>query len=66
MYTGGTLMFIGGALLLGSLYGLVIGFLLSVMLAVRSLGEEQMLSQELPGYGEYMKRVRWRLIPLLF
>jgi protein-S-isoprenylcysteine O-methyltransferase Ste14 len=66
MYTGGTLLFIGGSLLLGSIYGLVIGLLLSVMLGVRSLGEEEMLRQELPGYDRYMQLVRWRLIPFVF
>jgi protein-S-isoprenylcysteine O-methyltransferase Ste14 len=66
MYTGGTLLFVGGALLLGSLYGLVIGLLLSLMLALRSLGEEQMLIEELPGYKEYKQLVRWRLIPFVF
>ena len=66
MYTGGTLLFLGGPLLLGSLYGLVTGFLLSLMLALRTFGEEAMLRTELAGYEEYSKRVRWRLIPFLF
>ena len=66
MYTGGTLLFIGGSLLLGSLYGLAVGLLLTIILAVRSIGEETMLRQELDGYSEYMKRVKWRLIPFVF
>jgi protein-S-isoprenylcysteine O-methyltransferase Ste14 len=66
MYTGGALLFVSGPLLLGSIYGLVLGFVLGGMLAVRSLGEEQMLKSELPGYNEYTQRVRWRLIPFVF
>jgi protein-S-isoprenylcysteine O-methyltransferase Ste14 len=66
MYTGGTLLFIGGSLLLGSLYGLAMGVLLTVILAARSIGEEEMLKQELDGYVEYMKKVKWRLIPFVF
>jgi protein-S-isoprenylcysteine O-methyltransferase Ste14 len=66
MYTGGTLLLLGGPLLLGSVYGLVAGLLLSLMLALRTLGEESMLRSELAGYEEYRERVRWRLIPYLF
>jgi protein-S-isoprenylcysteine O-methyltransferase Ste14 len=63
---GGTLLFVGAPLLLGSIYGLAVGILLVVILIVRSIGEEEMLKDELEGYDEYMKKVRWRLIPLVF
>jgi protein-S-isoprenylcysteine O-methyltransferase Ste14 len=66
MYAGATLLFIGAPLLLNSVYGLIIGFVLIVTIAIRSLGEEAMLKQELEGYSVYMKKVRWRLIPFLF
>jgi protein-S-isoprenylcysteine O-methyltransferase Ste14 len=66
MYLGGTLLFIGGPLLLGSVYGLAMGLLLIILTAVRSVGEEEMLRQELDGYNEYMKEVKWRLIPFVF
>jgi len=66
MYSGGTLLFISGPLLLGSIYGLVVGVLMSITLALRSLGEEAMLKQELDGYIEYAQRVKWRLIPFVF
>jgi len=66
MYSGGTLLFIGGSLLLGSVYGLALGLLLIILIAVRSVGEEEMLRHELDGYNEYMKKVKWRLIPFVF
>jgi protein-S-isoprenylcysteine O-methyltransferase Ste14 len=66
LYTGATIMAIGSPLLVSSVYGLIAGFVLSAILAMRSIGEENMLRQELTGYGEYMKRVRWRLIPYVF
>ncbi len=66
MYTGGLLLFIGGPLLLGSVLGLLVGAVLIVILVVRILGEEKMLRQELPGYTDYTKHVRARLIPFLF
>lgn len=66
MYAGAVLLFIGVPLLLSSLYGLVRSAVLIVLIAVRSLGEEAMLKQELEGYSEYMKRVKWRMIPFVF
>jgi protein-S-isoprenylcysteine O-methyltransferase Ste14 len=66
MYSGAILLFIGGPLLLGSVYGLAIGLLLIITIAVRSLGEEEMLKRELDGYNEYMKKVKWRFIPFVF
>lgn len=66
MYAGALLLFIGAPLLLNSIYGLLLGLLLIVTIAIRSLGEEAMLSQELEGYSDYMKKVRWRLIPFVF
>jgi protein-S-isoprenylcysteine O-methyltransferase Ste14 len=66
MYAGATLLFVAAPLLLGSVYGLVMGLILIVTIAVRSLGEEAMLKQELKGYREYMMKVRWRMIPFVF
>jgi protein-S-isoprenylcysteine O-methyltransferase Ste14 len=66
MYAGATLLFISAPLLLGSVYGLIMGLVLIVTIAVRSLGEEAMLKQELPGYREYMQKVKWRMIPFIF
>ena len=66
MYAGATLHFIGAPLLLGSVYGLAMGLLLIVAIALRSLGEEEMLKQELEGYDQYMRQVKWRLIPFVF
>lgn len=66
MYLGGTLLFAGAPLLLGSIYGLAAGVLLTVIIALRSVGEEKMLARELDGYDNYMKRVKWRLIPFVF
>lgn len=66
MYAGALLMFIGGPVLLSSNFGLVFGFVLIITIAIRSLGEEAMLKEELTGYREYMRTVRWRMIPFVF
>jgi protein-S-isoprenylcysteine O-methyltransferase Ste14 len=66
MYTGACLLFISSPMLLGSVYGLVMGIGLVVILAARSIGEEAMLTRELEGYSQYKSKVRWRLIPFVF
>jgi protein-S-isoprenylcysteine O-methyltransferase Ste14 len=66
MYLGAILMFFGTPLMLGSLYGLLAGFTLTLLLMARILGEEAMLARDLEGYREYMKEVRWRLFPFLW
>ena len=66
MYAGALLLFISGPMLLSSNYGLALGLVLIVTIAIRSLGEEAMLKEELPGYCEYMQKVRWRMIPFVF
>ena len=66
MYAGAVLLFISTPLLLGSVYGLLIGLLLIVTIAARSVGEEAMLKRELEGYSDYMTKVKWRIIPFVF
>src|SRR6185503_4111254 len=66
MYAGAVLLFVAAPLLLGSIFGLLMGLVLIVTIAVRSIGEESMLKQELEGYKDYMKKVRWRMIPFVF
>ena len=66
MYSGATLLFVSCPLLLSSYWGLALGVLLIVTIAIRSLGEEAMLKEELPGYSEYTQRVKWRMIPFVF
>ena len=66
MYAGAVLLFIAAPLLLGSVWGLLLGLLLVVTIAVRSLGEEAMLKDELDGYRDYMRKVKWRMIPFVF
>jgi protein-S-isoprenylcysteine O-methyltransferase Ste14 len=66
MYLGGILMFLGAPLLLGSLYGILAGLALTVLLMARIAGEEKMLGRELEGYRTYQQKVRYRLFPLLW
>lgn len=66
MYLGGMLLFIGAPLLLGSGYGILIGAAMSLLLVGRIIGEEKMLVEELEGYDDYRKKVRYRLIPFVW
>ena len=63
MYTGIGIMFLSGALLLGSWLGFIPAIVLVVLYAIRSILEERMLHEELSGYAEYTAVVKYRLIP---
>lgn len=66
MTLGGVLMFLSTPLLLGSFYGIIAGLALTVLLMIRTVGEERMLLRELEGYGEYCRKVRFRLVPFIW
>jgi protein-S-isoprenylcysteine O-methyltransferase Ste14 len=66
MYLGDSFMLVGAPLLLGSIYGLIIGLIGSFLMAGRIIGEEKMLVDELEGYEGYKKKVRYRLIPFIW
>jgi protein-S-isoprenylcysteine O-methyltransferase Ste14 len=63
MYACAVLYLVGMPLLLGSWYGLLIVPLMVLAIAPRAVFEERLLKQKLPGYTDYMKRVRYRLVP---
>jgi protein-S-isoprenylcysteine O-methyltransferase Ste14 len=50
-------------LLLGSVYGILIGVFVPLFVCGRIFGEEKVLIEELEGYEEYKKKVKYRLIP---
>lgn len=63
MYSYALLLMIGAPLLLGSLWGLLWLALFVPLLVLRTLGEEAMLMDGLPGYRDYAAEVRFRLLP---
>jgi protein-S-isoprenylcysteine O-methyltransferase Ste14 len=66
MYAAALLMFVGTPLLLGSWWGLLAVPVGAVGIGIRAVGEERMLCQELPGYEEYTRHVRFRMVPGLW
>lgn len=63
MYLGASLMFVGGSLLLGSIIGFLTGIGLVLLLVLRIVGEEELLTHDLEGYPAYRQNVRYRLVP---
>jgi protein-S-isoprenylcysteine O-methyltransferase Ste14 len=63
MYSGAVLYFAAMALLLGSWWGLVLSPVFFVLFSVRAKFEERALIDGLPGYADYLARVRYRLVP---
>jgi len=63
MYVGLMLVMGSWPLLLGSTWSYVPWAILAVTLVVRTALEDRTLRRELPGYEEYTKRTRYRLIP---
>lgn len=63
MYVGVILFFLFFPLSLGSYLGLIPAFIIIVLFLIRTSLEDRTLVAELPGYREYAREVRYRLIP---
>jgi protein-S-isoprenylcysteine O-methyltransferase Ste14 len=66
MYTGNVLLMIGIPLALGSYWGLFLLIPGMVVLVLRILDEEDLLTHELSGYRDYSQKVRYRLLPYVW
>ena len=66
MYLATLLMFLPMALILGSFWGLIPFALYPVLIVIRILNEEKVLTEGLDGYAEYKTKVKYRLIPFVW
>jgi protein-S-isoprenylcysteine O-methyltransferase Ste14 len=66
MYAVTVLLFLMIPLILGSWYALIAFAFYPAIIIVRLKNEEDLLSRELPGYEEYKKNVKYRLIPFIW
>lgn len=66
MYTATILMFCSAPLVLGSVISFVIFLAYPVIIVTRIGNEEKVLEQGLKGYSDYKKKVRYRLLPLVW
>lgn len=66
MYMTTILLFLMIPVVLGSWYALIVFAFYPAIIIVRLKDEEALLTRELPGYAEYKKRVKYRIIPYLW
>ena len=65
-YAGNILALPGIVLALGSLWTIIPAIVALMIAVIRTVLEDKTLQKELPGYRDYVCRVRYRLIPRIF
>ncbi len=66
MYSASVLLFFSMPLVLNSIFSFLVMLVYIPIISERIRNEEKLLKEELPGYAEYMERVRYRLIPFIW
>ncbi len=66
MYAVTIELFMMMPLVLGSWYAMIVFAFYPAAIVVRLKDEEELLTRELPGYEEYKKKVKWRLLPFVW
>jgi protein-S-isoprenylcysteine O-methyltransferase Ste14 len=66
MYVATLILYIATPLALGSWWELIPALLCVPMIVIRIRNEENFLLRELPGYEDYRRKVRFRLVPFLW
>jgi protein-S-isoprenylcysteine O-methyltransferase Ste14 len=66
MYAGAIPFMLGIPLWLESYVGTLLVIVIIALLALRIVFEERFLRSRLPGYEAYMRKVRYRLVPLIW
>ena len=66
MYMATILLFLMIPIVLGSWYALIVFAFYPAIIIVRLKDEENLLTRELPGYAEYKKKVKYRIIPFIW
>jgi protein-S-isoprenylcysteine O-methyltransferase Ste14 len=62
-YVGGILMCISMSIVLGSLWGLIPAGISGILIIIRTHLEDMTLQKELQGFDEYVKKVKYRILP---
>jgi protein-S-isoprenylcysteine O-methyltransferase Ste14 len=62
-YAGFILQSLGTPILLGSWWALIPGLTAAALIIIRTSLEDRMLQAELTGYREFVRKVRYRLVP---
>ena len=66
MYFATIVLFLSMPLVLGSLISFFVFLIYPVLIIVRIVNEEKLLEEQLDGYVEYKKKVKYRIIPFIW
>lgn len=66
MYTATIFLFLSMPLILGSLISFFVFLIYPILIIIRIINEEKYLMNNLQGYKEYKKKVKYRLIPFIW
>lgn len=66
MYSATLILFLSMPLILGSLISFVIFLMYPILIGIRIVNEEKFLENELKGYVNYKKKVKYRIIPFIW
>ena len=66
MYAATLLLFLSMPLVLGSVPAFLVFLTYPAIIAKRIRNEEEVLKRDLPGYAEYLEKIRWCLIPYIW
>ena len=66
MYTATIFLFLSMPLVLGSIFSFFIFLFYPVLIILRIKNEEKVLAEQLIGYKDYLKTVKYRLIPYIW
>ena len=66
MYLAAIIIMLSSSLVLGSYYSLIPMLLYVILIIFRIISEEEVLKKGLMGYNEYLKKVKYRLIPFVW
>jgi protein-S-isoprenylcysteine O-methyltransferase Ste14 len=66
MYLGIMILFLSIGPVLGSCYALIPGAIIDILFIIRTAKEDKTLQEELEGYQDYARQVKYRLIPWIW
>ena len=66
MYSVTIILFLSIPFVLGSIYAFLIFLVYPFIISKRIINEEKFLENNLNGYSEYKKKVKYRLIPFIW
>lgn len=66
MYSATLLLFLSMPLILGSLVSFFIFLIYPILICFRTIEEERFLIKESEGYDDYLKKVKYRIIPFIW